>query len=141
MRVMVIVKASQDSEAGVMPNQRLLGEMGTYNEKLIRAGVMLAGEGLRPSSTGKRVRFSGQQRTLIDGPFTGTSELVSGFWLWKVETMEEAVEWLKQAPFDGGTEIELRPISEAEDFGDAFTPELRTQEERLRDEVARQRNA
>ena len=137
MRVMVIVKASPESEAGRMPSVKQLAEMGQYNEELVKAGVMLAGEGLRPSSSGKRVRFSGAQRTVLDGPFAETKELISGFWLWQVTSMDEAVEWLKRAPFDGGAEVELRPVSEAEDFGEAFTPELRAQEERLREETAR----
>src|SRR5689334_8437321 len=121
MRVMVIVKASKESEAGVMPNEELLAEMGAYNEKLVKAGIMLAGEGLHASSKGKRVKFSGKQRTVVDGPFAETKELVAGFWLWQVRDMDEAVEWLKRAPFDGGTEIELRPVHEAEDFGKEFT--------------------
>jgi hypothetical protein len=132
MRVMVIVKADKDSEAGIMPSEQLLADMGRYNEELANAGVMLAGEGLHPSSRGKRVRFSGSQRTVIDGPFTETKELIAGFWLWKVKSLEEAVEWLKRAPFDGGAEIEIRPLFEADDFGKEFTPELREQEERIR---------
>ena len=132
MRVMVVVKASKESEAGQMPNEAILRAMGAYNEKLVNAGVMQAGEGLQPSSKGKRVRFSGSQRTIIDGPFAETKELIAGFWLWKVKDMNEAVEWLKQAPFDGGTEIEIRPIFEAEDFGKELTPDLRAQEERIR---------
>ena len=135
MRVMVVVKASKESEAGQMPTEALLREMGKYNEKLVNAGVMQAGEGLHPSSKGKRVRFSGTQRTVIDGPFAETKELIAGFWLWTVKDMNDAVEWLKQAPFDGGTEIEIRPIFEAEDFGKEFTPDLRAQEERLRARV------
>ena len=135
MRVMVIVKASKESEAGQMPSQELLTRMGDYNEKLANAGVMLAGEGLQPSSGGKRVRFSGSQRTVTDGPFAETKELVAGYWLWKVKSMDEAVEWLKKAPFDGGTEIELRPIFENEDFGEQLTPELRRQEEAIRDRI------
>jgi hypothetical protein len=135
MRVMVIVKASKESEAGEMPTQALLSEMGKYNEELVKAGVMVAGEGLHPTSKGKRVRFSGKERTVIDGPFAETKELIAGFWLWKVRSMEEAVEWLKRAPFDGGAELEIRPVFETEDFGDAMTPELREQEERLRAEV------
>lgn len=138
MRVMVIVKASKESEAGEMPSEQLLRDMGNYNEALVKAGIMLAGEGLHASSRGKRVRFSGSQRTVIDGPFTATSELVAGFWLWQVKSMDEAVEWLKRAPFDGGAEVELRPVHEAEDFGAELTPELRAQEDRLRVEVARQ---
>jgi hypothetical protein len=136
MRVMVFVKASKESEAGQMPTTELLTEMGRYNEELVKAGIMQTGEGLHPSSRGKRVRFSGSQRTVIDGPFAETKELVAGFWIWKVKSIDEAVEWLKKAPFDGGTEIELRPIFDAEDFGKEFTPELREQEERLRAEVA-----
>jgi hypothetical protein len=132
MRVMVIVKASKESEAGQMPSEQLLRDMGNYNEQLVNAGIMLAGEGLHPTSRAKRVRFSGTNRTVIDGPFAETKELVAGYWIWKVRSIEEAVEWLKRAPFDGGTEIELRPIFEAEDFGKEFTPELREQEDRLR---------
>jgi len=132
MRVMVIVKASKESEAGHMPSEKLLTDMGKFNEELMKAGVMLAGDGLHPSAKGKRVRFSGAHRTVIDGPFTETKELVAGFWLWRVKSMEEAVDWLKRAPFDGGTEVEIRPLFEAEDFGKELTPELRAQEERLR---------
>jgi hypothetical protein len=132
MRVMVIVKADKDSEAGVMPDQKLLEAMGKYNEELVKAGVMLSGEGLHPSSKGKRIRFSGADRTVIDGPFSETKELVAGFWLLQTKSMEEAVEWIKRAPFDGGTEIELRPVFELEDFGAEMTPELRQQEEDLR---------
>src|SRR5262245_20371168 len=135
MRFMVMVKATRDSEAGVMPSEQLLAEMGQYNEQLVKAGIMQAGEGLHPSSKGKRVRFSGKDRTVIDGPFAETKELIAGYWLWKVKSMDEAVEWLKRAPFDGGTEIEIRPIFEAEDFGKEFTPELRRQEDRLRAEI------
>jgi hypothetical protein len=137
MRVMVLVKASADSEAGVMPSEDILTKMGAYNEELVKAGVMLAGEGLHPSSKGLRMRFSGTQRLITDGPFTETKELLAGFWIWQVRSFEEAVEWLKRAPFDGGTEIELRPIFEMEDFGAAMTPELREQEERLRAEAAK----
>jgi hypothetical protein len=133
---MVVVKANEDSEAGVMPSRQSLAEMGRYNEELVKAGVMLAGEGLHPSSKGVRVKFSGRQRSVIDGPFAETRELIAGFWLWQVKSMEEAVEWLKRAPFDGGTEVELRPVFEAEDFGAELTPELREQEERLRAQVA-----
>jgi hypothetical protein len=133
MRVMVLVKASEESEAGVMPSEEILAEMGTYNEELAKAGVMLGGEGLHPSSRGKRVRFSGDQKTVIDGPFAETKELIAGYWIWQVRSMEEAVEWLKRAPFGGGTEVEIRPVFEAEDFGDEFTPELREQEDRVRD--------
>jgi hypothetical protein len=132
MRVMVFVKASQESEAGQMPSEKILSDMGKFNEQLVNAGVMLAGEGLHPSSKGKRVRFAGANRTVIDGPFAETKELIAGFWLWKVNSMDEAVDWLKRAPFDGGAEIEIRPVFEAEDFGKEFTPELRAQEERLR---------
>ena len=135
MRVMVIVKASKESEAGEMPTEQLLRDMGNYNEELVKAGVMKAGEGLHPSSKGKRVRFSGSSRTVIDGPFAETKELIAGFWLWEVKSMDEAIEWLKKAPFDGGTEVEIRPIFEAEDFGEEFTPELRAQEERLRAQI------
>jgi hypothetical protein len=129
---MVIVKANEDSEAGVLPDEKILTEMGKFNEELVKAGVMLAGEGLHPSSKGARVRFSGGKRTVIDGPFSETKELVAGFWLWQVKSKEEAIEWLKRAPFDGGTEVELRQVFEAEDFGANLTPELREQEERLR---------
>jgi hypothetical protein len=132
MRVMVIVKASKESEAGKMPSEKLLTDMGKFNEELVNAGVMLAGEGLHPSSKGKRVRFSGTGRTVIDGPFTETKELIAGYWLWQVKSMEDAVQWLKRAPFDGGTEVEIRPVFEANDFGKEFTPELRAQEDRLR---------
>jgi len=132
MRVMVIVKASRETEAGEMPSQEILAAMGNYNEELVKAGVMLAGEGLHPTSRGKRVRFDAGRRTVIDGPFAETRELIAGFWLWQVRSMEEAVEWLKRAPFDGGAEIELRPVFEADDFGAEFTPELREQEERQR---------
>ena len=138
MRVMVLVKATPESEAGQMPSEQLLADMGKFNEQLVQAGVMLAGEGLHPSSRAKRVRFSGRQRQVIDGPFAETKELVAGFWLWQVRSLDEAVEWLKRAPFDGGTEVEIRPVFEADDFGKTFTPELRAREERLRAEVARQ---
>jgi hypothetical protein len=134
---MVIVKGDKNSEAGILPTKQLLTDMGKYNEQLVKAGVMLAGEGLQASSKGKRVKFSGQQRTVIDGPFTESKELIAGFWLWQVKSMEEAVEWLKRAPFDGGTEIEIRQVFEAADFGADFTPELRQQEERLRAEAAK----
>ena len=138
MRVMVLIKANGDTEANVMPSEELLTEMGKYNEALVKAGVMLAGEGLHPSSKGKRVRFSGTQRTVIDGPFAETKELVAGFWLWQVKSMEEAVEWIKRCPNPTGAEsvIELRPVFEAEDFGPELTPELREQEERLRQQSA-----
>ena len=139
MRVMVIVKGDKNSEAGVLPDKKLLGEMGKFNEQLAKAGVMLAGEGLKPTSSGKRVKFSGPTRTVIDGPFTESKEIIAGFWLWQVRSMEEAVEWLKRAPFDGGTEIELRPVFEMEDFGDAITPEIKEQEERTRRQVEKQK--
>jgi len=139
MRVMVIVKADKNSEAGIMPDKNLLTAMGKYNEDLVKAGIMQAGEGLRPSSKGKRVKFSGDKRTVTDGPFGATNELIAGFWLWQVKSMDEALEWLKRAPFDGGTEIEVRPVFEAEDFGAEFTPELREQEDRLRAEIADQK--
>ena len=136
MRVMVIVKANEDSEKGVMPTEELLRQMGEYNDALGTAGVLLAGEGLHPSSRGKRVRFSGEQRTVIDGPFAETKDLIAGYWVWQVASMDEAIDWLKKAPFDGGTEIEVRPIFEADDFGAEFTLELREQEERLRAQLA-----
>lgn len=129
---MVIVKANKDSEAGVLPSREILTAMGKYNEELVKAGVMLAGEGLHPSSKGKRVRFSGNQRTVTDGPFAETDQLIAGFWLWQAKSMDEAIEWLKRAPFDGGTEIEIRQVFEAEDFGAELTPELREQEKRVR---------
>jgi hypothetical protein len=135
MRVMVLVKASADSEAGVMPGTDLLAAMGKYNEELVNAGVMLAGEGLHPTAKGKRVRFNGTDRTLTDGPFAETKELLAGFWMWQVKDMDDAVAWLKKAPFDGGTEIELRPVFETADFGAEMTPELREQEDRLRARV------
>ncbi|HEU4687470.1 MAG TPA: YciI family protein [Vicinamibacterales bacterium] len=131
MRVIVIVKASNESEAGEMPSQELLAQMGKYNEELANAGIMVAGEGLHPSSKGKRVRFSGPKPTVIDGPFSETKELVAGYWLWKVKSMDEAVTWLKKAPFQD-TEVEIRPLFETDDFGDAMTPELREQEDRIR---------
>jgi hypothetical protein len=133
MRVMVIVKANKDSEAGVMPKQKLLAEMGKFNEELVKAGVLLAADGLQPSSKGKRVRFSGEKRIVIDGPFTETKELIAGFWLWQVRSMEEAVEWLKRCPnpHEGESEIEIRQVFEAEDFGAEFTPELRQQQKRV----------
>jgi hypothetical protein len=139
MRVMVIVNANKDSEAGVLPNHKMLAEMGKFNEELVKAGVMLAGEGLQASSKGKRVRFEGGKRTIIDGPFAETKEPIAGFWLWQVRSMDEAIEWLKRAPFDGGTEIEIRQIFEAADFGKEFTPELREQEERLRQQIEKQK--
>ena len=137
MRLMVLVKATKDSEAGVMPTQELLEAMGKYNDELIKAGIMLAGEGLHPSAKGKRVRFSGAERTVIDGPFAETKELVAGFWLWQVNSMEEAIEWLKRCPnpMPGESEIEIRPLFEAEDFGAEFTPELRELETRQRAQI------
>ena len=137
MRVMVMVKATKDSEAGVMPSTELLAEMGKFNEELVKAGIMLAGEGLQASSKGKRVRFSGPQRTVIDGPFAETKELVAGFWIWQVKSMDEAVEWVRRCPnpMPGESEIEIRPVFEAEDFGAEYTPELRAQDERLRAEL------
>jgi hypothetical protein len=138
MRVMVIVKASKSSEAGIMPDERLLTEMGKYNEELVKAGILLAGEGLHPSSRGKRVRFSGPRRTVIDGPFPETKELIAGFWLWQVKSMDEAVEWLKRCPnpHNDDSDIEIRPVFEADDFGAEFTPELREQEQRIREQAA-----
>jgi hypothetical protein len=135
MRFMVIVKANKDSEAGVLPTEKMLTEMGKFNEELVKAGVMLAGEGLQASSKGARVKFSGGDKTVIDGPFAETKELIAGFWLWQVNSLEEAIAWLKRAPFDD-TEVEIRQVFEAADFGDEFTPELREQEERLRAQVA-----
>jgi hypothetical protein len=135
MRVMVIVKADKKTEAGVLPEKKLLADMGKFNEELTKAGVMLAGEGVQPSSKGKRIRFSGGKKTVIDGPFAETKELVAGFWLWQVKSMDEAIEWLKRAPFED-TEVEIRQVFEAEDFGEEFTPELREQEERLRAKIA-----
>ncbi len=136
MRVMVIVKADKNSEAGAMPSKQLLTDMGKFNEELVKAGVMLAGDGLHPTSKGKRVKFSGQTRTVIDGPFAETKELIAGYWLWQVKSIEDAVQWLKRAPFDGGTEVEIRPVFEAADFGAELTPELRAQEERVRAQAA-----
>jgi hypothetical protein len=138
MRFMVMVKATKDSEAGVMPEEKLLAEMGRFNEELVKAGVMLSGEGLQPSSKGARVRFSGSKRTVIDGPFAETKELVAGFWMWQVKSKEEAIEWVKRCPnpMPGDSEIEIRQVFEAEDFGAEFTPELREQEERLRSKLA-----
>jgi hypothetical protein len=138
---MVIVKANEESEAGIMPSEKILADMGKYNEQLVKAGIMLEGEGLHPRSKGKRVKFQGTNRLVTDGPFAETRELIAGFWLWKVKSMDEAVEWLKRAPFDGGTEIELRQVFEAADFGDEFTPELREQEERVRAEAAKLKNS
>jgi hypothetical protein len=138
MRFMIIVKASKESEAGVMPSKQLLTEMGKFNEELVKAGVMLAGEGLHPSSKGARVRFSGAKRTVIDGPFAETKEVIAGFWMWQVKSKEEAIEWVKRCPnpMKGESEIEIRQVFEAEDFGAEFTPELREQEERLRAKMA-----
>ena len=136
MRVMVVVKANQASEAGVLPDEKILTAMGKFNEELVKAGVMLAGEGLQPSSKGKRVRFSGAKPTVIDGPFAETKELIAGYWLWQVKSMAEAVEWVKRAPMSEGDEVEIRQVFEAEDFGAEFTPELRKQEERLRAQAA-----
>jgi hypothetical protein len=136
MRVMVIVKANKDSEAGILPSKELLNEMGKFNEQLVKAGVMLAGEGLQASSKGVRVKFSGKDRKVIDGPFTETKELIAGFWLWQVRSMDEAIEWLKRAPFDGGAEVEIRRVFEVEDFGENATPEIREREQRLRAQAA-----
>ena len=136
MRVMVIVKASKESEAGGLPGTELLTKMGKYNEQLVKAGVMLAGDGLQASSKGKRVKFSGEKRTVTDGPFTETKELIAGYWMWQVRSMDEAVEWLKRAPFDGGTEVEIRPVFEAADFGENLTPEAKQRDQRLRQELA-----
>ena len=135
MRFMVLVKADKNSEAGALPDEKILTEMGKFNEELVKAGVMLAGEGLHPSSKGARVKFTGGKQTVTDGPFTEAKELIAGFWLWQVKSKEEAIEWLKRAPFDQ-TEVEIRQVFEAEDFGAEFTPELRKQEERLRAQVA-----
>ncbi|AQQ34212.1 YciI family protein [Burkholderia cenocepacia] len=137
MRVMVIVKATADSESGQMPDTELMAEMGRFNEALVKADILLAADGLRPSSHGKRVHFSGKNRAVIDGPFAETKELVAGYWLWQVKSMEEAVEWVKRCPnpMPGDSDIEIRPLFEMEDFGDAFTPELREQEARMRAEV------
>lgn len=138
MRFMILVKSTKDSEAGVMPSEQLLTEMGKFNEELVKAGVMLAGEGLHPTSKGARVRFSGGQRIVIDGPFTETKELIAGYWLWQCKSMEEAIEWVKRCPnpYNEDGEVEIRPLFEAEDFGAEFTPELRAQEERLRAQAA-----
>ena len=136
MRCMVIVKASKDSEAGILPSTELLTNMGKFNEELVKAGVMLAGEGLQPSSKGKRITFTGAKPTITDGPFAETKELIAGFWLWQVRSIEEAVEWLKRSPFGPGDEVEIRPVFEAEDFGPQMTPELKEQEERLRDKIS-----
>src|SRR6266699_1948605 len=138
MRFMVIVKANKDSEGGVLPDTKILEAMGKFNDELVKAGVMLAGEGLQASSKGVRVKFSGKERIVRDGPFTETKELIAGFWLWQVRSKEEAIEWLKRAPFDGGTEVEIRQVFEAEDFGANLTPELRERQERLRAQVGKQ---
>ena len=140
MRVMVIVKANEESEAGII-DRKAFEEMGTYNEELVKAGIMLEGEGLQPTSKGKRVKFSGTNRIVTDGPFAETRELIAGFWLWRVKSIEEAVEWLKRAPFGDGMEIEIRPLYEMADFGDEFTPELREKEQRLRAEAAKLKNS
>jgi len=145
MRVMVIIKANQQSEAGILPSKKLLTDMGNFNEELVKAGVMLAGEGLHPSSKGKRVKFSGGQRIVTDGPFAETKELIAGFWLWKVNSMDEAIEWVKRIPSEpndpSSGEIEIRQVFEMEDFGDEFTPEARAQEDRLRAEIEKQKNS
>lgn len=135
MRVMVIVKASKESEAGILPDTEILAKMGQYNEQLVKAGIMLAADGLQPTSKGKRVRFSGESRTVIDGPFAETKELIAGYWIWQVRSIDEAVEWLKRAPFGGGTEVEIRPVYEAADLGENFTPELRERDQRLRERI------
>lgn len=140
MRVMVIVKASPESEAGVLPTEQEFAEMGAYNEELVKAGIMLAGDGLKPSSAGARIKFSGTSRTVVDGPFAETKELVAGYWIWQVKSMDEAIEWAKRCPnpMPGDSELELRPFFEAEDFGDAFTPELQAREEKLRQQLESQ---
>jgi hypothetical protein len=136
MRCMVVVKASKDSEAGILPSTELLTNMGKFNEELVKAGVMLTGEGLQPSSKGKRITFTGAKPTITDGPFTETKELVAGYWLWRVRNIEEAVEWLKRSPFGPGAEVEIRPVFEAEDFGSNLTPELKERDERLRTQIS-----
>lgn len=141
MRVMVFVPGDADSEAGTMPSPELVGKMMKFNEDLVKAGVMLAGDGLTPTSEAKRVRFSGPQRTVLDGPFAETKELIAGYWIWQVKSIEEAVEWLKRAPFDGGIEVTLRPIFDPAEFGKQLSPELRAKDEKLRAEVARQRGS
>ncbi len=140
MRVMVFVPADANSEAGVMPSEELISKMMKFNEELVKAGVMLAGEGLTPTSKGKKVRFSGARRTDIDGPFAESKELVAGYWIWQVRSIDEAVEWLKRAPFDGGIEVTIRPVFEPEDFGKELTPELRAKQEQLQDQIDRQRS-
>src|SRR5437764_14002696 len=137
MRFMILVKASKESEAGVLPDEKILTEMGKFNEELVKAGVMQAGEGLQPSSKGVRVKFSGSKRIVTDGPFAETKELIAGFWLWQVKSKEEAIEWLKRAPFGGGTEVEIRQVFEAEDFGPALTPELRKKEEQISSTISK----
>jgi len=139
MRFIVLIKADKDSEAGVMPNEQLLTAMGNFNDELVKAGVMVAGEGLHPSSKGARVKFSGEKRTVIDGPFTEVKELIAGYWIWQVNSLEEAIEWVKRCPnpMGGESEIEIRQVFEAEDFGEEFTPEARAQEERLREQAAK----
>lgn len=137
MRVMVIVKANKESEAGALPDAEILTKMGNYNEELVKAGVMLAGEGLKASSNGKRVRFAGAKPTVIDGPFAETKELIAGYWIWQVRSMDEAVEWLKRAPFGRGEEVEIRPVFEADDFGENLTPKAKEQEQRLREKLAK----
>ena len=137
MRFMVIVKADKNSEAGILPDQKLLAEMGKFNEELAKAGVMLAGEGLQASSKGARVKFDGSKRIVTEGPFAETKELIAGFWLWKVKSKEEAIEWLKRAPFGGGAEVEIRQVFEADDFGPALTPELRKKEEQIRSTISK----
>ncbi len=141
MRVMVFVPGDKNSEAGVMPSEQLLAKMMKFNEELVKAGVMLDGQGLTPTSKAKRVKFSGSQRTVIDGPFAETKELVAGYWIWQVKSMDEAVEWLRRAPFDGGVEVTIRPIFETADFGKELTPELRAKQERLAAEVERQKRS
>ena len=136
MRFIVLVKGDNNTEAGALPSEEILTEMGKFNEELVKAGVMLAGEGLQPSSKGARVKFQGGKKTVTDGPFAESKELIAGFWLWQCRNLDEAIEWLKRAPFDGGTEVEIRQIFEAEDFGENFTPEAREREERLRERAA-----
>ena len=138
MRFMVIVKANKESEAGILPSKEILAEMGKFNEELVKAGVMLAGEGLHASSKGARVRFEGKKRTVIDGPFAESKELIAGFWLWQVKSKEEAIEWLTRAPLDGGTEVEVRQVFEAADFGGELTPEIKERDERLRQQIEKQ---
>ncbi|MGO9831189.1 MAG: YciI family protein [Myxococcaceae bacterium] len=141
MRVMVLVPGDKNSEAGVIPSQEIIAKMMKFNEELVKAGVMLAADGLLPTSKAKRVRFSGEQRSVIDGPFTESKEIIAGYWIWQVKSMEEAIEWVKRAPFDGGVEVTLRPVFEPEDFRKELTPELRAKDEQLRAEVARRRRS